>query len=169
MKKVIPNTDNAYYATSDGRILKYEKEISLSLDRANNGYLQCTIKMNDEYKKYKVHRLVALAFMGDGTKKVVNHINGCKTDNRPENLEYITHRENMQHAMTLDSYEVGREKWKRSIMKLNDEQVKSLVVDAGTMTLNQMARKYSIGQSTVSDYLRRLGVVRKNKKVNQYG
>lgn len=48
---------------------------------------------------YGFHQLVARAFIGTPpTGKVVNHINGNKLDNRPENLEYITNVENVKHA-----------------------------------------------------------------------
>ena len=169
MKKIIPNTENVYYATDCGLIFKEDKEISQCQDRANNGYKQCTIKINGVYKKQKTHRLIAMAFLGDVSKKTVNHIDGDKQNNLVENLEIITHYENMQHAKTLDSFKEGRKKCEKSKMKLNDEQCISLIQDeVNGLSLNQMAKKYKIGRSTVSDYLKRLGVTRINKKVNQY-
>ena len=62
----------------------------------DKGYLD--VKIND--KKYKIHVLVALAFLGPppSPKHTVNHINRTKSDNRLENLEYMTMSEQLIHA-----------------------------------------------------------------------
>ncbi|KAA6303154.1 MAG: hypothetical protein EZS26_000757 [Candidatus Ordinivivax streblomastigis] len=57
------------------------------------GYLYVTISINQIKKKYLVHRLVMLSFIGD-KNLTVNHINEVKTDNRLINLEYCTQKDN---------------------------------------------------------------------------
>lgn len=64
----------------------------------STGYLQIMIAR----KKYNLHRLVARLFCsGYASDLVVNHKNGNKRDNNADNLEWVTHGQNMRHAFRV--------------------------------------------------------------------
>lgn len=63
------------------------------------GYVYVRLYKDAKGKNIKLHRIVAQAFIENPeNKRCVNHIDGNKENNRVENLEWVTHSENMQHA-----------------------------------------------------------------------
>lgn len=74
------------------------KEKVLTPTLNSRGYLEVSAKVGDRRPKMSLHRLIAMAFVdGYAEGLTVNHINGNKLDNRPENLEWITLANNTRH------------------------------------------------------------------------
>lgn len=72
------------------------------------GYPRVPLCKNNKSGSVLVHRLVAMAFVDNHLSlPCINHKNGDKTDNRPDNLEWCTHRQNSQHALASGLYKVG--------------------------------------------------------------
>lgn len=116
--KDILNYEGIYQVSSLGRIksLKFEKEKVLKQSMYKDKYYTCALCLKCKSKTYKVHKLVAVAFLNHvpcGMKLVVNHINFIRTDNRVENLEIITTRENanQKHLKTNRSSEYTGVNW----------------------------------------------------------
>lgn len=72
----------------------------LKITLMKSGYMSLELRMSDTNKRHLVHRLIAESFISNpDNKPIVNHINGIKTDNRIENLEWCTQSENIRHAI----------------------------------------------------------------------
>lgn len=107
MKKEIENS-KSYYITSRGVVLN-SKGKALKAKQTAAGYMSIGIPMKDGSRKFfTVHRLVAKAFIENPEGKPhVNHIDGVKTNNNLDNLEWVTPRENMQHCCKVLRKGVG--------------------------------------------------------------
>lgn len=74
-------------------------ECELRARRIGAGYLAVTSKEQGVKRTLYLHRLVAEAFLGKpADANEVNHLDGDKTNNHVQNLEWTTHSQNLQHA-----------------------------------------------------------------------
>lgn len=116
--KDIDGYDGVYKISSIGRIVRadrirtritklgktsYIKEPSKIMKKCLDvdGYSVTRITKDGQRKFFKVHRLVAMAFIPNPeNKSEVNRINFIKDDNRVENLEWVTPKENVNHMVS---------------------------------------------------------------------
>ncbi|MCQ2585614.1 MAG: HNH endonuclease [Treponema sp.] len=118
--KDIPDFPN-YMINKKGDILN--KNLNRILKKAydKDGYVKTTLSVKNQSSYYRVHRLVALTFIPNPNNlPFVNHINGIKDDNRVENLEWCTARENSLHASKTG---LQPRKEKRKNAKLKEEWI----------------------------------------------
>lgn len=156
-----------YQASSFGRIkavakqsyniksktLCWRKERVLKSKPDSSGYLTHTLKGPYRKKTWLAHRIIAIAWLPNPNKKeFVNHKNGIKTDNRPQNLEWCTKSENGIHAVEFGLHNTLRGE-KNGNHRLNKSEVIQIRASAGTH--QEIASKYGIAKSTVYAIIKR--------------
>ena len=106
--RIINKNDNTIKCFRDGRIFtickvtnQYGKKGEW-IERSNKPNSQGYIQIGIGKKIYPSHRLIMQAFVGDSDKEV-DHINRIKTDNRFENLRYVTPNENNWNRDYVDN------------------------------------------------------------------
>jgi hypothetical protein len=108
--KPVVDYESHYSVSSLGRVMRTKRYKGtrnrrvtqnkvLKPGRMTVGYLFVALCVDGKPKLHSVHRLVAAAFIGPCPEgKEVNHKNGVRTDNRLDNLEYVTRQENIIHG-----------------------------------------------------------------------
>ena len=99
-KTSIYNNAATNYSVSDnGEVRKDTNNYMMKL-QIQQGYQHVTLQINGKPKRFRVHRLVAEAFIPNPENKpYVNHIDGNRQNNNINNLEWVTPAENTQHAV----------------------------------------------------------------------
>lgn len=93
--------DTEIYVSNLGRVKNTKTNKIVKGTTRTDGYHQTRLQVYNNGKSILTHRLVWLTFVGEIEEgMVINHINGDKSDNRLENLEKVSHQENMIKAST---------------------------------------------------------------------
>lgn len=149
--KAIEGTDGRILVSNEGRCMSLLRPVHTILKPSpdKKGYLRLRVTLDRRKMSFKVHREVAKAFIPNpGNLPQVNHIDGDKSNNSVSNLEWITNRDNVCHAIrtglwgeeamlnhennmrkrnrnknvvTKDSLHAQKDKWKGVIATRNGE------------------------------------------------
>ena len=96
MKDVV-GYEGLYAVTSCGRVWSYKSKKFLKPYTDCNGYLKVKLCKDNEMKQYKIHRLVAEAYLPNPNNlRDVDHIDNDRTHNYLNNLQWITHKDNVR-------------------------------------------------------------------------
>jgi hypothetical protein len=125
----------------------------------SHGYKVIKLQNKDRIKNFKVHVLVAGAFVGPNPGGLdVNHKDGVKANNVFTNLEYMTRSENCKHGFRLGlSYTPFRERGEKHCRaKLTDAAVLSLRAEhAAGESLKSLAAKHGVSYYCAWDVVKR--------------
>lgn len=133
-----------YDVSNQGRIRHGNKILSGSLH--NDGYVFVTI----HGKQMPLHRLIARVFVPNPKKKPeVNHRDGNKQNNFPENLEWATRSENQGHAIRNGLQPKNTKTYTGKFTSEQREQIKTMWGN-GT-SKRELARKYGVSHTCIND------------------
>ena len=141
---------HGYQVSNKGRVraAKRGKIRIKAQEETKDGYLKVKVTTKRGTTKVPVHRMVCAAFHGYPLSWMVcNHKDGNKTNNTPENLEWVTRSENDLHAEREGLRPRGS---KRSSSKLTEDQVKKIRCRAQESTYASLAREFGVSRSTIS-------------------
>ena len=169
--KDIPSWENSYQISNCGRVKSLEKIrfrrkggnalyktkiLSFSYDR---GYLGVNIQNNKFVKHYWIHRLVAIVFIPNPLNlPEVNHRDLNKSNNHAENLEWVTHKQNITHAWNDEKrYKTVNRGEKSGRSKLKECEVLEArrLFATGKITKRFLSKIFKVDTSTMFRILNR--------------
>ena len=168
---------NTYGANENGEICSFDYKHTGKIEKLvqnedKDGYLFVRMKINGRTVKRRSHRIVLSCFTGVlDNEKQVNHKNGVRNDNRIENLEWCTAKENVIHSYKV----LGKKQSERQInsakqrfsgennpkSKINKEIAQCIVKDRRKgIPLKILSKKYNLSTAQISAIAR--GIFWKN-------
>ena len=149
----------AYEVSSEGGVRRADTVGELAPYRTPKGYLRVDLHRDGEKKTRPVHQLVVEAFIGPRRGLQVNHKDADKSNNRVENLELVTPRENARHASRLGLFPKERPTHRgerHGGSKLTAPQVRDIRrLHAGGRSQRSLAREYGVHPQNVNLIVRR--------------
>ena len=168
--KDIPGYEGFYQASNTGKVKslnrmighwvpgkkrKWTGRILKPIDRGN-GYPFVTLYKNGIPKQISVHKLIALTFLGEPPAGYfVNHKDLSRDNNRIENLEYMTNRENQIHARKFKTWPSGTRGEDHPKAILCDSQVIEIrkIYNKGKLTRKEIAKMYNVKLHVIVDVI----------------
>ncbi len=145
----IKRYEDFYHVSNYGRVKSFKRKTPRILNPAIvSGYLKVELQIDSKPKQIYIHRLVAEAFIPNPLNKpCVNHINGIKTDNRVENLEWCTYAENNRHAVEAGLHPQGEKTYNA---KFTNAQIVYIRDNPDGLNTCEIANKFSVAEPVIS-------------------
>lgn len=137
----------SYNSPFQGKVIIPYKILQGSL---KDGYQQIALFKNGVRELVFIHRLVAIAFISNcEDKPFVNHKDSIRSNNKVDNLEWVTAKENSKHAHASGTFTMPRGENTAST-NLKNEDVKYIKDNPDNLKQKEIALKFGISQGGVS-------------------
>jgi len=125
------------------------KTLVLKNRLSKKGYHQVILYKKGIQKQFTVHQLVSIMFLENKDSfKEVNHINGIKTDNFSENLEWCSRGHNMRHALRT-GLKIPRNGESINTCKLTKSQAAEIKYSDKSIQSRFLSNKFKVSMQTV--------------------
>lgn len=126
-----------YQVSNKGRVMNLKTGKIIKNSISLNGYIYVNLWLNNKLTHFRVHRLVAQAFIPNPENlPQVNHIDEDKTNNNVENLEWVSASKNIRHSIY------------RQYRKINQLSLDGDIIKQWE-SISQIAKKFGIGNSHI--------------------
>ena len=173
--KEIKGYEGLYFVDTLGNVVAFPKgkrnsdgnKYNILKNQIKKGYAQVNLYKDGKMKTVSVHRLVAEAFLDNPDNlQDVNHKNGIKLDNRVENLEWISERDNTKHAFenNLGGF---KDRALKQLEKINSRHYSKIDLIKNDVSLTfsntqEVADFLGVKRASVAD------AIKHNKKLKHY-
>lgn len=145
-------------ASSCGRVF-YNSGKEISQHTTRDGYMRVSFYVDGKKKNVMAHRVVASAHRGGYSPGFcVNHINGVKHDNRANNLEWVSLKENAIHAyrlgmMNLPVPKLGEAHYRSTLTEVQVLEIRKRAKSSNTQAA--LAREFNVSTGTIQKIVSR--------------
>jgi len=149
---------DTYEISNTGKIRHKHSGRERKLRINNSGYPYVMLCKDGKKLNCKVHRLVAQTFLENTeNKETVNHIDGNKTNNNVDNLEWATRSENTQHAFANGLINIkGEQNHNSKLTKFKVIEIRERrVTNPKLWTQSKLAKEYGVDRSQISRIIHR--------------
>lgn len=153
LSTVIPELKDRYFVDKEGNLYTDYGKKKMNNTVQYKGYIRNGLSLvNNTTKRFFRHRLVLSAYkpVENMNELQVNHIDGNKLNNKLNNLEWCSCKENIQHACENDliSHQIGET---NPFHKLTEKEVLEIIDDLKNhIPYSQLTEKYNCSKSTIS-------------------
>lgn len=155
--KDIVNYEGFYQVSNMGRVKSFnymntgKEKIIIGFN--GRGYKRIVLFKNGKHKHMQIHRLVGIAFIPNpDNKPCINHIDGNKSNNRADNLEWCTPKENIEHAVKNGKFKTGENHQTSKLTEKQILEIRSLYA-TGYYSHRNLANLYNVDHSQIRNII----------------